>query len=121
DVEVGSGDGDHEQIAAHDVRARLVPERELGRDRRRLIDAGLDLARPKYLFAAGKDVDQRLATIGAVGAAREKGDGVWLARRWGRPDQDEFLAALAGQPRDHVVRFGARCLSGLAEYLLRNI
>src|SRR5262245_59654557 len=45
-IQQRTADGNHQQVATHDLRALLIPQRELRRELRVLIDPGVDLQGP---------------------------------------------------------------------------
>src|SRR5204863_3899717 len=60
----------YQQGPAPDVRALLIPQRQLARELRVLIDSRLDLQRSVNQFRLGKVVDHRGAVLRAVAASR---------------------------------------------------
>src|SRR5271169_3666821 len=65
-------DRDHKQVrAAYHSRAHLIPQRELLRDLRILIDPRLDLKRPVDELVLGKLVDDQFTVVGRIATRRE--------------------------------------------------
>ena len=62
----GAPDGNHDQSAADHVRALLVPERQVFRDHRILIDQRLNLERAVDKLIFGKLIDNQLTVIGRI-------------------------------------------------------
>ena len=54
EVDQGVVERDDDEVAADDVAARLVPQRDLGADRRVLVDPASIWAGPKIVVSAGK-------------------------------------------------------------------
>ena len=89
-VEQRAADRDDEQAAAAHVRALLVPQRQLTRQLRVLIDARLDLQRTVDQPRLREVVDDRRAVVRAVAAPGDPADQVVAVRRRERQDLDEL-------------------------------
>src|SRR5216684_553335 len=79
-VEQRAADGNDDQAASADVRALLIPQRQLTRELRILIDARLDLQRTVDESRLRKVVHDRLAVMRLVAAARDPSDQVVAIR-----------------------------------------
>src|SRR6202158_2553848 len=98
-------DRDHQQIrTAYHPRAHLIPQRELLRDLRILIDPRLDLKRPIDELLLGKLVDDQFAVVGRVATGGEPGYHVVAAARYHGKHEEELGLGPPGQPRDDLVR-----------------
>src|SRR5260370_9980596 len=90
-------DRDHQQVrTAYHPRAHLVPQRELLRDLRSLIDPRLDLKRPVDKLLLGELVDDQFAVAGRVAPRSEPRDHIVAAARYHRKRQEELGLPLAG-------------------------
>src|SRR3979490_3084135 len=84
-------DRDHKQVrTAYHPRAHLIPQRELLRDLRILIDPRLDLKRPVDELILRKLVDDQLAVVGRVAARSEPRDHVVTAARYHGKHEEEL-------------------------------
>ena len=92
------------QIAAPHVRTLLVPERQLSRELRVLIDARFNLKRAVHQFCFWKVVHDRRPIVRVVAPARDPSDQVVPVGRRERQDLDELRRLLAGQLHQDEVR-----------------
>ncbi len=90
-VEEGLAGGDHEQAAAQDVRALLVPEGELAGELGVLVDAGFDLLGAVDEAGLGEVVDDGGAVVGAVAAAGDPADEIVAVGGGEGEDLDELF------------------------------
>ena len=103
DVEQRILDRDHQQVADDHVRALLVPQGELLRDRRILVHGRLDLGRAVDRGVAREREADGAAVVGRVGLRSEPADHVRSPVGHERQDLHELVAGLPGQAHDHVV------------------
>ncbi len=89
--------GQHQHLAAQHLRALLVPQRQILRDRLVLVDAGLDLHRAENQLLLGKLQDDELAQVLAVAARHHQADQVVLVARRERDHEQELRLVLPGQ------------------------
>jgi len=104
DVDQRLLDREREQRAPDHARAPLVPQRELLRDDRVLVDARVDLARPEDQLLLGEVEDDQAAVVRRVRAGRQPRDHVVAPARVEEREQDELLPPLGREPHDRVVR-----------------
>ena len=108
-------DRDHHQRAPDHLRALLVPERDLRRDRLILADPRDDLPRAEDHLLLRKLKDAQRAVVLAVAARRQpRRQVVAVARREGQ-HLDELRLRLAGQPHDRVVRLHRPGIAGVVD------
>src|SRR5260370_22346469 len=92
-------DRDHKQVrTAYHPRAHLIPQRELLRDLRILIDPRLDLKRPVDELLLWEFVDDQFAVVGRVATRREPRYHVVTAARHPRKHWGELRLPLARSP-----------------------
>src|SRR4051812_46088087 len=97
---------DDQQIAGPNARALLIPERELTRKLRVLINSGIDLIRPINQSRSWKIIDEKVAVIVAVATTSHPADHVVLVGWRERHDLDKLiLYLLARQLHQDEVRF----------------
>src|SRR5262245_21999518 len=102
-------DWDHKQVAANDPRTHLIPQCELLRDFRILIDQRLDLEWTVDELIFGKFIDNKLTVIGWIAASSEPCDHVVAAARHHGEHEEQFGLRLPRQPHDNVVRKDKGC------------
>ena len=97
-------DGDREQRTADDLRPSLVPQRELLRNHRVLVDARVDLTRAVDELLLREVEDDQAAVVRRIGARRQPRDHVVAPRRVEEGQEHELLTRLARDAHDRVVR-----------------
>src|ERR1035441_6916088 len=89
-------DWDHKQVrTTYHSRTHLIPQRELLRDLRILIDPRLDLKRPVDELVFGELVDDQFAVVGRVAARSEPRYHVVAAARYHGKHEEELVPRLA--------------------------
>ncbi len=107
-----SSDRNHQQLAANDLRALLIPQRDLLRDARLLVDPVHDLLRTVHETLLRKPVHDELSVVLAVHPRRHPRREIVLSARRERRHVDELRIRLARQPQDDVPHERARVRRG---------
>ena len=96
-------DGNYQQVTSDDARSGLVPERELGGDRRLRVDAALDLGWSKYEQVLWILVDQQVPVVRLIASGREPANHVLPVAGNERHHEQELGVRLPWQPHDDVI------------------